>query len=244
MAKDMGSVGARLMALVQITAAIAALFVTSGLIGGLITPNLPENLRTPILGLALWGGVLAGALMLMAAKTSYGLIGFSLPPNWSKCLLWVAIAVIACLVGAIAIGECIHRLTDWPPLDVSYIRTSIKGDVIAYAIWIVLVVWGSAAFGEELLARGFILNRMEAVFGRSPVGIALAVLGQAAIFGALHAIQGTTGVVITAYIGIVLAGTYYLSGRNLWAPILAHGLMDTVSLTTMYLGAPLPGYLS
>lgn len=244
MAKDMGSAGARLIALVQIVAAIAALFITSGLIGALITPNLPENLRTPILGLALWGGVIAGAVMLMASKTSYSRIGFSLPDRWQKCLLWVVLAVIASLAGAVAIGEGIRRFTDWPPLDVSYIRTSIHGDLTAYAIWILLVVWGSAAFGEELLARGYIMNRLEAVFGQRPVGIVLAVLGQAAIFGALHAIQGATGVVITAYIGVVLAVTYYLSGRNLWASILAHGIMDTVSLTAMYLGAPLPGYIS
>jgi uncharacterized protein len=244
MAKDMGSAGARLIALVQLVAAIVALFITSGFIGGLITPNLPENLRTPILGLALWGGVVAGAVMLMASKTSFGRIGFSPPANWPKCLLWVVLAVMASLAGAVAIGECIRRFTDWPPLDVSYIRTSIQGDVTAYAIWILLVVWGSAAFGEELLARGFIMNRLEAVFGRGPAGVVLAVLGQAAIFGALHAIQGATGVAITAYVGVVLAATYYLSGRNLWAPILAHGIMDTVSLTAMYLGAPLPGYIS
>jgi uncharacterized protein len=244
MAKDMGSVGARLIALVQITAAIAAMFIASGLIGGLVTPNLPENLRTPVLGLALWGGVIAGAIMLMASKSGYGRIGFRPPAKWGKCLLWSAVAVAASLAGAVAIGECIRRVTDWPPLDVSYIRDSIQGDFTAYAIWILLVVWGSAAFGEELLARGFILNRLEVTFGQGRAGIVAAVLGQAAIFGALHAIQGATGVIITAYVGVVLAAAYYLSGRNLWAPILAHGTMDTVSLTAMYLGAPLPGYIS
>ena len=244
MAKDMGSVGARVIALVQIAAAIVALFITSGIIGGLVTPNLPENLRTPILGLALWGGVIAGAMMLMASKISYSRIGFNLPASWQKCLLWVALAVTASLAGAVAIGECIRHFTDWPPLDVTYIRTSIQGNLTAYVTWIVLVVWGSAAFGEELLARGFIMNRLEVVFGCGPTGTVLAVLGQAVIFGMLHAIQGPSGVIITAYIGVILAATYYLSGRNLLAPILAHGLMDTFSLTAMYLGAPLPGYIS
>ena len=64
----------------------------------------------------------------------------------------------------------------------------------------------------------------------------------AAIFGLLHAVQGPSGMLITGYIGLVFAGIYLASGRNLWAPILAHGTADTVSLTMLYLGVPLPGY--
>ena len=135
-------------------------------------------------------------------------------------------------------------LTDWPPMDVGYIRSSIQGNIVAYLTWIVLVVWGSAAFGEELLARGFIMNRLEAVFGKRGLGIVAAIAGQAAIFGGLHAIQGPTGILITAYAGIVLGSVYYFSGRNLWAPIIAHGIMDTMALTAMYLGLNLPGHIN
>lgn len=238
-----GSLVARAGALAQIAAAIAALFLASALLGAFVTPHLPEGLRTPILGLALWGGVLAGALMLRVSKTSYRAIGFAPPASWRRCLLWALAAIIVSQAGAVLLGAIIQRTTDWAPLDVGYIRDSIEGDVVAYLTWIVLVVWGSAAFGEELLARGFIMHRLQAAFGRGRLGVALALLGQAALFGALHAIQGPSGVVITAYIGIVLAGAYFLSGRNLRAPILAHGAMDTISLTLMYFAIPLPGFI-
>ncbi|MBP2157473.1 MULTISPECIES: CPBP family intramembrane glutamic endopeptidase [Asticcacaulis] len=243
MTTRMGSAGARLVAGVQIITAIAAMFTASGLIGTFVTPLVPEYLRTPVLALALWGGVIAGGLMLGLSKRGYNQIGFS-APHWSRCLLWTVLAVVICQGGALLIGVAIKSLTDWPPLDVSYIRTSIAGNPAAYAAWIVLVVWGSAAFGEELLARGFIMNRLQSVFGQGLAGTALAIAGQAAIFGALHAIQGPTGVIITAYVGIVLAVAYYASGRNLWAPILAHGIMDSLSLTAMFLGLPLPGYIT
>jgi membrane protease YdiL (CAAX protease family) len=153
------------------------------------------------------------------------------------------LAILLSQGGALVIGGLLRQATHWPPLDVTYIRQSIQGNPTAYAAWIVLVVWGSAAFGEELLSRGFIMDRLQGAFGRGPFGIAMAAAGQAAIFGALHAVQGPSGVVITAWIGLVLAGIYLASGRNLWAPILAHGLMDTASLTLIFLGQPLPGYI-
>ncbi len=243
MASGMGNAGARLGAAAQIIAAIAALFITSALIGSFITPHLPQALKTPILALALWGGVLAGAVMLAVSKTSYGAIGFAPPKSVVRCVLWAVAAIVISELGAILIGEAIRRTTGWAPLDIAYIRDSIRGNLTAYFVWVGLVVWGSAAFGEELLSRGFILDRLQVVFGRGPVGIVVAVIGQAAAFGALHAIQGPTGIVITAWIGLVLAGAYFASGRNLWAPILAHGLMDTMSLTLMFLDKPLPGFI-
>ncbi len=230
------SAGARLAAGLHILAAIAGLFIVSAIIGSLIAPHLPEVLRMPILGLALWGGVLTGGLMLRLAKTSYGDIGFTPPKSLAACVGWVIAAILLSEAGVVAIGEAAHRFTTWPPLNVDYIQTSISGNLTAYLIWMTLVVWGSAAFGEELLARGFLLHRLQVVFGRGLVGVTIAVIGQAAIFGLLHAIQGPTGIVITAYVGLVLAVVYFASGRNLWAPILAHGLMDSASLTLMYLG--------
>ena len=241
---DKSSPVARAGALGQIILAIAGLFLASAALGALVTPHLPADLRTPVLALAMWGGVLAGALMLRFSKTSYRAIGLTPPDSWLKCLVWVAAAVVIGEAGAILIGDLIHKTTDWQPLDTAYIRDSIHGNLTAYLVWIALVVWGSAAFGEELLARGFIMDRLQAAFGRGGLGIALAVIGQAAIFGALHAIQGPTGVVITAYVGLVFAGVYFASGRNLWAPILAHGIVDSISLTLMYLGIPLPGFVN
>ncbi|WP_443748385.1 CPBP family glutamic-type intramembrane protease [Asticcacaulis solisilvae] len=243
MASSVGSAASRLAYGLQIVGAVAGLFVASALIGTFVTPHLPSPLRTPVLGLALWGGVLTGAWMLHLSKTSYAAIGFTRPKSLLTCAVWVVVAIMLSQGGALAIGEVLKRMTGWAPLDVGYIRQSIQGNMAAYATWIILVVWGSAAFGEELLVRGFIMDRLQGVFGHGVVGICLAVLGQAAIFGLLHAIQGPAGVLMTAWIGAVLAGVYFASGRNLWAPIIAHGLMDTASLTLIFLGYHLPGFI-
>ncbi|MES1199698.1 MAG: CPBP family intramembrane glutamic endopeptidase, partial [Pseudomonadota bacterium] len=172
----------------------------------------------------------------------YRELGLRRPASWLKTLGLAVFAVVIADLGAFAIGFLIQTQTSWPPLDVTYIRSSIQGDTVAYAIWIALVVWGSAAFGEELFSRGFVLDRLQIVFGRGRVGIGVAVLAQAALFGWLHSIQGPTGMVITAYAGIVFGVIYFVSGRNLWTTILAHGITDTIGLTLMYLALPIPGY--
>lgn len=233
----------RLRALLEIIATFIGLFVAAALLGAFVTPLLPRKLVTPVLGLGMWGAVIAGGVLLALSKSSYQRLGLRRPGSWVKTLGWALVAVVASNLGAAGLGFLIRATTAWPPLDVAYIRASIEGDTLSYLVWMALVVWGSAAFGEELFARGFVLDRLQITFGAGRVGIAVAVIAQAAIFGALHAIQGPTGIVITGYVGVVLAVIYIASGRNLWAPIIAHGLMDSLSLTLMYLGAPLAGYI-
>jgi membrane protease YdiL (CAAX protease family) len=40
----------------------------------------------------------------------------------------------------------------------------------------------------------------------------------------------------STFSGLVLGTTYLLAGRNLWAPILAHGMKDTVAVIFFAMG--------
>jgi membrane protease YdiL (CAAX protease family) len=57
------------------------------------------------------------------------------------------------------------------------------------------------------------------------------------LFGLAHFPQGTTGVIENVIDGAILAALYFATGRNLWAPIIAHGVQDTVDVLLIYLGA-------
>ena len=234
--------GLRLLALLQIVAAFVGLIAAAALLGALV-PLLPAVARMPVQALGMLGAVIAGGLLLRRSGGSWREIGLRRPERWSATFGWTAAILIVAFAGTTLLSLLIQTFTDWPPLDVDYIREPIEGNVVAFALWIVLVVWGSAAFGEELFFRGFMLDRLSLAFGPNRAGIAVAIIIQAALFGALHAIQGPTGIVITAWVGLVMAGAYFASGRNLWAPILAHGITDTISLTLMFFGTPLPGYI-
>ena len=233
----------RVFPLLQIGAAAAA-FLASAVMIGMLAQQLPERFVTPVQGLALWGGVGAAALLLRRSGSSLRKLGFARPDSWLATFGWAAAGLVLASAGSALIGALVQATTDWPPIEIGYIRESIEGDTIAWLAWMLLVVWGSAAFGEELLFRGFVFDRLNTVFGTGHAALAAAMVGQAAIFGAMHAVQGPSGILTTAYIGLVLGGIYLASGRNLWAPILAHGIADTVSLTMIYRGVSLPGYFA
>jgi uncharacterized protein len=100
----------------------------------------------------------------------------------------------------------------------------------------VVLAWVLAAFGEETVWRGYLMNRCADLFGRSTIGWAGAAILISLLFGLAHFTQGTTGVIENIIDGAILAGLYFATGRNLWAPIIAHGIQDTVDVLLIYLG--------
>lgn len=94
----------------------------------------------------------------------------------------------------------------------------------------------SAAIGEELIYRGFLLHQLSALFGGGRVASLAAVAVGGAVFGLAHAGQGLVGVLLTGITGALFGALYFASGRNLWAMILAHALVDIWGVGTLYFG--------
>jgi membrane protease YdiL (CAAX protease family) len=95
-----------------------------------------------------------------------------------------------------------------------------------------------SSFGEEVLYRGFLINRLAEIGGSGRAMWTVAVLVSAGVFGLIHFGWGVTGVVQTALMGLALAGAYLLTQRNLWILILAHAYLDTLLLLQIYLSSP------
>jgi len=55
------------------------------------------------------------------------------------------------------------------------------------------------------------------------------------LFGFAHVAQGVSGVLDNVLAGMMLSALYLTSGRNLWPPIIVHGVVDTTSLM-LFLG--------
>ena len=81
------------------------------------------------------------------------------------------------------------------------------------------------ALYEELVARGLLLERSESLMG----GIWGPVLLSSVLFGLGHFYQGWVGVLQTTLAGIVLARLTVYWG-TIWPAIIAHGLLNTLSL--------------
>jgi uncharacterized protein len=214
-----------------VAAAAGALWLFSAdiAIGG----GLLERAAVPARMLAL---VLLATLLLRIGGERWADLGLRRPRSiWRSALL--------VLGGYVAIGAAAAALMLFvlPALGLTQnthaVFAALEGNLGEYLYWLLPVAWGSAAIGEELVFRGFVQSRLERLFGAGLGAALLAVVAQSAIFGALHLYQGAGGALLAGSTGFVIGLVYLLGGRNLWACIVLHGLIDTISLTALYLGA-------
>ena len=99
-----------------------------------------------------------------------------------------------------------------------------------------VLAWVLAAFGEELVYRGYLLNRCAGLFGQSRNGWIVAAVLVTVLFGFAHFAQGPTGIIENLIDGTILAAVYFATNRNLLAPIIAHVVQDTIDVVLIYLG--------
>lgn len=160
---------------------------------------------------------------------------FSRPENWPSTIgraLLIAAAILLILIGG---GKLMDALGLGAPSTISVISL-IRESPWALLLWVSLVAWGSAAFGEEMLWRGFFmdrLSRLDALSGKT----GLIVIVQAIVFALPHAYQGMGGVVVTGSVGLLLGWLRMHYRGNLWLLIIAHGLVDTTMMTAGYFDA-------
>ena len=98
-------------------------------------------------------------------------------------------------------------------------------------------VYVVSSFGEEVIYRGFLINRIAELGAGGKWAWRWAVLTSAVVFGLIHFSWGPIGMVETGFMGLALGMSYLLLKRNLWITILAHAYMDTILMLQMYLGA-------
>lgn len=93
-------------------------------------------------------------------------------------------------------------------------------------------VWVLGGLGEALLARGMVLISLElflAAAGPEPPAAGIAVCAAAFGAGVMHAHQGLRAVVIITQPSVLFGVLFVVSGDNLWAVILCHGLYDPIA---------------
>jgi len=158
----------------------------------------------------------------------------SAPDNWRRTLGWAALATI----GTIAIfvgGGALMEAIGLPAPDASFVLDLVTESPLMFALWIVGVAILAAGFGEELLWRGFLMDRLERLGGlRGRVGLVLII--QAVLFGLPHAYQGVGGMIVTGTVGLLLGWVRILQRGNLWAVIIAHASVDVIMMSLAYAG--------
>ncbi|PYQ22522.1 MAG: CPBP family intramembrane metalloprotease [Acidobacteria bacterium] len=175
-----------------------------------------------------------GLLSFRLRNGGWSAMGLQRPASWPRIVqIAAAAAVLRITVGEFIIDPLTGRF--WPPAAEVAEAEAITGN-IGLALLGLLLVWTFAAFGEEIAYRGYLLARAADLGGGSTLALWGAMVLASILFGYGHYYKGPSGVVDSGVAGLVLGAAYLLSGRNLWASILAHGFIDTFAVTVTYLG--------
>jgi len=152
-----------------------------------------------------------------------------------QSLVVVVLAVVAFMAAAVVMRNVVAGAPAADASGYDYLQGNLPMLLVALA-----GVYVVSSFGEEVLYRGFLINRVMGFAGHTRAASGLAILVSAVVFGLAHFDWGIVGVVQTGFMGVVLAVGYVVTRRNLWALVLAHAYMDTLLLVQVYLGPPSP----
>jgi uncharacterized protein len=175
-----------------------------------------------------------GLVSVRVRDGGWSAIGFRRPKSWlGLVLIALAAAVLRIVLGDFVIEPLAGHW--WPPIHPPAGTEHIAGNIKMALLWL-LIIWTFAAFGEEISYRGYLTLRAADVGGE--------------IYRRLLA--GNTPGVSALWLRALLQRSdrdsrfergrfhsgigVFASGRNLWAPVLAHGLIDTVGVIVAFFG--------
>ena len=160
-------------------------------------------------------------------------LGLRKPDNPLKTVLvsfgiLVAIPILIIVFQQIQNLLPLNLLPDTSSQDAVSKFGDLKGNWIHFFTIIPFILIQSAL--EELLDRGFLINWFERLFSKSSFATTFAVLLQAMIFGLRHSYDISERSITVAIIGLVMGIAYVKFGRNLWPLIIAHCILNAMSI--------------
>ncbi|MCE9521587.1 MAG: CPBP family intramembrane metalloprotease [Alphaproteobacteria bacterium] len=202
---------------------------------GVTLPALPVLKQNYLLFLTVLL-ILAWVKLRGETWASFGLI---VPAKWGRIvgygLLLFAAQLAFSVLALQPIEHAVAAFTGSGPNKAAQVLGELTGNFPLF-VFLLPFVWLFAAFGEEVFYRGYLMSRFAQFMGEGKIAWTVAVVAQAILFGAAHAYQGPPGMVGVA-IGALISGAGTLIwGRNLWPAIIAHGLIDTLGFTLIYMG--------
>ena len=161
-------------------------------------------------------------------------VGLGLKESWPKTILiglaaGAGIELLELFATQPLLVRLIGRMPDLSTFQL--LRHNTKLLLLALAL-----TWTLAAFGEEMVYRGYLMNRVAGLGGNSRVAWAVSLVLVNVLFGSAHIGQGITGMIENMIDGALLGLLFVWRGRSLAVPIIAHGVTDTIDVLLLFLG--------
>ena len=190
-------------------------------------------------GLGIWSGIAIATFFMKQRKASWKDLGLIFPKGKREWLVHIGLAFLTVIIVFLVMGLVLDPILSHygleKPSDVADRFQFFLGKPLLFITYLVTVVWIGAALGEELLMRGFLLNRLSDFFGKGKLAWCISLIIHSIIFGMLHIYQGLAGIITTTFIAIIFGIIYLLAKKRLFPVIVAHLLINTITLTAYYL---------
>ena len=159
-------------------------------------------------------------------------VGLTRPKSWRRTIIIALItAVVLQLISEYVVMPIVTYWMHTRP-DLSGFKPLVGN--LKPALLMLALIWTFAAFGEEMVYRGYLLTRAADLGGRTSAAYWLGLAYITVLFGFGHYYQGAAGVADTSVTSALFGSVYLLSGRNLWVAILAHGFSNTIAIALVY----------
>jgi uncharacterized protein len=178
-------------------------------------------------------------ISLLIRKQRISSMGLRRPDHFLKMVSVVFLLAVAWTVVQFSITvPLLNHLTGATQNLSSF--ENLKGN-FGDLFFLLFLTWTLAAFGEELVYRGYLQRRSFDLFGKGELGKIFAVGISSVLFGLAHSEQGIIGIVITSIDAVFFSAVKLHYKGNLGASILAHGFNNTIGIITFFMVGPLYG---
>jgi membrane protease YdiL (CAAX protease family) len=179
-----------------------------------------------------------GWISLRVRKLGWRTVGLTRYRTWPMTIaIGVALGALLETFQLLVTQPILARLLGRQP-DLELFRM-LTGNIKMTLLFIALS-WTLAAFGEELVWRGYLMNRVADLLGRRRRSWMLSLVIVSIMFGLAHGYQGLTGWIEEGLAGVALGLMYLRTENNLVVPIVAHGVCDTIDMVLIFFGK-MPG---
>jgi membrane protease YdiL (CAAX protease family) len=200
----------------------------SGVAVAVLAEAFADTIPLPVLLLIQGVAVLAGLTLLLARTGQrWGDVGFQpfSGRDLGRALLLFAASMGANVLVMLLVYLSVPQDTRGHLIELQAIASRVADGL---PLTVVAAVMFFVGVYEELTARGFLLARCLAALD----GVWAPVLLSSVLFGLGHFYQGWIGVLQTAVFGVILA-TFTVRWRTLWPAILAHAMVNTLSIAAL-----------